>query len=266
VTGSSAARTRGSSSSTRSRSSGPTSRRCSFARSRRRSSSRSDKLKTSDFLLLAGSNRDLRERVAQGRFREDLLARINLWTFDLPGLRERPEDIAPNLDFELERFGRTNGTLATFNREARERFLAFATAPDSAWRGNFRDFGAAVLRMATLAEGGRIGRAQVDDEIARLRASWNRDRTEGAEGADVVAEVLGAEAAAQLDRFDRVQLADVLTVCRASASLSAAGRTLFARSRAKKQSANDADRLRKYLGKFGLTWGERGAERREAED
>ena len=211
----------------------------------------SDKVATSDFLLLAGTNCELGARVAQGKFREDLLARINLWTFRLPGLADRPEDIPPNLEFELERFARAHGTRATFNREGRERFLSFATAPDTAWRGNFRDFGAAVLRMATLAPGGRIGGEQVNDEIERLRITWVRG--ENREG-DVVVEVLGADAAAALDRFDRVQLADVLAVCRASPSLSAAGRALFARSRAKKQSANDADRLRKYLARFELTW------------
>ncbi|HTN89863.1 MAG TPA: sigma 54-interacting transcriptional regulator, partial [Sorangium sp.] len=52
----------------------------------------------SEFQLFAGTNRDLSLEVAAGRFREDLLARINLWTFRLPGLRERVEDIEPNLD------------------------------------------------------------------------------------------------------------------------------------------------------------------------
>ena len=59
----------------------------------------------SDFQLIAGTNRDLAEAVRTGRFREDLLARIDLWTFRLPGLAERREDIAPNLDYELEQFG-----------------------------------------------------------------------------------------------------------------------------------------------------------------
>src|SRR5580698_11287391 len=58
----------------------------------------------SDFQLIAGTNRDLFAAVRQGRFREDLLARINLWTFSLPGLKNRSEDIEPNLDFELDRF------------------------------------------------------------------------------------------------------------------------------------------------------------------
>src|SRR5437868_9554924 len=66
----------------------------------------SDKESRSDFQLLAGTNRNLVERVREGRFREDLLARINLWTFTLPGLRDRPEDLEPNLQFELEQFAR----------------------------------------------------------------------------------------------------------------------------------------------------------------
>jgi transcriptional regulatory protein RtcR len=59
---------------------------------------------------------------------------------------------------------------------------------------------------------------------------------------------------AALDRFDRVQLADVLRVCQEARSLSAAGRVLFAASRERRRSQNDADRLRKYLQKFAITW------------
>jgi transcriptional regulatory protein RtcR len=70
-----------------------------------------------------------RRDVAAGRFREDLLARIHLWTFRLPGLRERSEDIEPNLDYELDRARRRLGTRVTMSREARERFLAFAAPP-----------------------------------------------------------------------------------------------------------------------------------------
>jgi transcriptional regulatory protein RtcR len=47
-------------------------------------------------------------------------------------------------------------------------------------------------------------------------------------------------------------LAFVIDVCKRSRSLSEAGRTLFGASRARKSISNDADRLRKYLGRFGL--------------
>jgi len=58
---------------------------------------------------------------------------------------------------------------------------------------------------------------------------------------------------AALDRFDRIQLEEVVRVCRSARSLSEAGRILFAASRAARATTNDADRLRKYLARFGLT-------------
>lgn len=202
----------------------------------------------SDFQLIAGTNRDLHDAVARGRFRDDLLARLNLWTYRLPGLAERREDIEPNLDFELERWSREHGARVAFNREARERYLRFATSPEAAWAGNFRDLGASVMRMATLAEGGRIDVARVDEEIARLGMLWRAPAQ-----ASVLDALPGVDAGA-LDRFDRVQLEEVVRVCLRAKSLSEAGRQLFAVSRAQRSSTNDADRLRKYLAKFGLDW------------
>jgi transcriptional regulatory protein RtcR len=214
----------------------------------------SDREVKSDFLLLAGTNRDLGARVAGGKFREDLYARINLWTFRLPGLAERVEDIEPNLDYELESATRALGVRVTMSREARERFLRFATSREAVWRGNFRDFNAAVTRMATLSPGGRVTGEAVEEEIERLRALWRGVEARGEGASDPVEEVLGPEAAREVDPFDRAQLAEVLRVCRASRSLSDAGRALFAISRTKKSSVNDADRLRKYLARFGLEW------------
>jgi transcriptional regulatory protein RtcR len=212
----------------------------------------------SRFQLIAGTNRDLGRAVREGTFREDLLARIDLWSFALPALRERLADVEPNLEYELERFGREQGRQVTFNREARAAFLAFATTPITPWTANFRDFSAAMTRMATLAPGGRINRAVVAEEIERLDRQWHAlagdEQQPGRE--QVLNEVLGAEGTAELDLFDRVQLAEVLRVCRASPTQSAAGRALFARSRQRRASPNDADRLAKYLKRFGLRWAE----------
>ena len=81
----------------------------------------------------------------------------------------------------------------------------------------------------------------------------------GGDGAGGVADdplpaLLPRERLATLDLFDRLQLGAIVDVCRRSKSLSAAGRELFAVSRQAKASPNDADRLRKYLARFGLTW------------
>ncbi len=206
----------------------------------------------SDFQLIAGTHRDLRRWVAQGRFREDLFARINLWTFELPGLAARAEDIEPNLDFELERHAREQGRQVRFNVEARRAYLAFAASDEARWPGNFRELSASVTRMATLAESGRITDALASEEIERLRSAW-RDGNADAGGADALKSLLG-EAVDKLDLFDRAQLAAVVETCRASASLSEAGRRLFAVSRLERKQSNDADRLRKYLARFGLDW------------
>jgi transcriptional regulatory protein RtcR len=206
----------------------------------------------SDFTLIAGTNRNLGDMVRERRFRDDLLARINLWTFVLPGLRERVEDIEPNLDFELEQFARRSGANVRFNREARERFLRFATSPAATWPGNFRDLNGAVVRMATLARGGRITTEIVEEEIARLQSEWHPRA--GSEATALLVRTLGEEAVASIDTFDRVQLEHVVEVTRRARSLSEAGRLLFSASRQQKTSANDADRLRKYLARFGLDW------------
>lgn len=211
----------------------------------------SDKEAASDFQLLAGTNRDLGEAVATGRFRDDLYARLNLWTFTLPGLADRREDIEPNLDYELDRFAEREGERASFNREARRRYLTFATSPDARWPGNFRDLAASVTRMATLSPKGRIDLDCVDAEIRRLKQLWS-GRTD--DDAEILTALLTPEALSEIDPFDRVQLAETIRVCRASRSLSEAGRTLFAVSRARRTSANDADRLRKYLARFKLDW------------
>lgn len=211
-----------------------------------------DREVSSDFQLIAGTNRDLAQAVRDGRFREDLLARINLWTFHLPGLAQRREDIAPNLDYELDQYRRRTGTAVTFSTEARRLFLDFATGPDAPWPANFRDLNAVTTRLATLAPAGRVTVEQVSTEIADLRTTW---RTAPAERAgDGLVDLVLPAATSHLDRFDRAQLEDVLAVCRDAPTLSAAGRVLFDHSRTRKQSVNDADRLRKYLARFGLEW------------
>jgi transcriptional regulatory protein RtcR len=203
------------------------------------------------FQVIAGASRDLRVLSAEGAFRSDLLARLNMWSFTLPALRDRREDVEANLAFELGQAERSMGTQVGFNVDARDAFVRFATNPATPWPGNFRDFSSSVKRLCTLAPRGRITRSMVTEEIRTLQSDW-RASAQDAEFA-MVRDILGP-AVDDIDPFDLAQLAKVIQTCRISPSLSAAGRTLFAVSRQKRTTQNDADRLRKYLQKFGLEW------------
>lgn len=223
----------------------------------------SDHERHSDFQLICGTNRDLPKLVEEGRFREDLLFRINLWSFELMGLAERPEDLEPNLDYELDRLAVKLGKQIRLSKEARELFLREATAPDALWPGNFRELTALVTRLTVLSEGGRITAAAVKEEFARLKALWHkspselRDQTKTTAGIKASGDfpcsrALLGEAALKIDPFELAQLDYVLGVIKSAPSLAAAGRTLFPHTLKTKKSSNDSDRLRKYLERFGL--------------
>ncbi|MBI0038826.1 hypothetical protein H3T61_11360 [Gilliamella sp. B14384H2] len=130
-----------------------------------------------------------------------------------------------------------------FNQQSRNAYLKFATSPQVKWQGNFRELNSSITRMATLAPQANITLQQVEQEIGRLQQNWQQTTKS-------YNDLIPTE----IDEFDRCQLEKVLEICQNSASLSEAGRVLFAVSRCKKQRSNDADRLKKYLAKFGLSW------------
>ena len=92
----------------------------------------------------------------------------------------------------------------------------------------------------------------VREEVQRLKEFWSGDPPPALDGS--LNDVLSADQLEKIDLFDRLQLEQVLEICRKSRSLSEAGRTLFHVSRSKKATSNDADRLRKYLARFDLEW------------
>ncbi len=213
----------------------------------------SDKEESSDFQLIVGTNRDLRQRVREGLFREDLLKRMDTWSFVLPGLSERREDIEPNLDFELRKFEDRSGRRITFGREAKRSYLDYALSSEATWDGNFRDLNASVIRLATLAPEGRITEKCVAREVARLGESWSRGSSNGAssENGDAIIAAVGLMPE-RLDMFERPQLSAVIRTLGESRTLAEAGRKLFGVSRKTREHSNDSDRVRKYLARFGL--------------
>ncbi|TWV84661.1 RNA repair transcriptional activator RtcR [Moraxella sp. VT-16-12] len=209
----------------------------------------------SDFWLIAGTNKDLKACVKAGTFREDLYARINIWQYVLPALAHRREDIAPNINYQLAVANQELGRTVRFDKAAYERYLVFAMSEQAVWTGNFRDLSASLLRLATLATGGRIDEGLVDDEIRRLLDLWVDDEPLCHQQAVLLSHQLQQKIEhLHIDEFDKMQLINVIKFCQAHDSLASAGRALFDVSRKGKTTSNDSDRLRKYLGKFGITW------------
>lgn len=167
-------------------------------------------------------------------------------------LKERREDIEPNLDFELTKFSAANHRKMSFNKEARQAYLKFALSGQAKWTANFRDLAASVTRLCTFTQGSRIDLASVEKEIERLQDSWRLAGENQAE--DFLLGLISRQQLEEIDPFDRAGLANVISVCRGSDSLSDAGRKLFSVSRQNRKSTNDADRLKKYLARFGMSW------------
>ena len=214
----------------------------------------SDRETSSDFQLIAGTHRDLRVDVAQALSRRPVCAHQPLVLCPArPGAATRGHRAQRRSPADAIRRG--NRRRGPLHAEARTRYLKFAKSAEAKWTGNFRDLSASVTRLATLADGGRIPVELVDAEIQRLHWLWQRGAPTGNDGGKIRLDaVLPDGAADALDLFDRMQLEAVIGVCRESDSLSEAGRKLYDRSRTQRTVVNDADRLRKYLLKFGLNW------------
>jgi transcriptional regulatory protein RtcR len=214
----------------------------------------SDKEVSSNFQLIAGTNQQLHLQVKTGKFREDLLARINLWTYELPSLKDRIEDLEPNIQHELQKITRLLGHKVSFSQPALLQYLSFGRSSHALWRANFRDLNASMLRMSTLAEGGRITEDVVYDEINRLQSEWQHYTSDDSNQASLLRQYLSDDEINKIDFFDQAQLTAVITVCQKCKNLAEAGRTLFNISRLNKNSQNDTHRIKTYLQRFGLTF------------
>jgi NtrC-family two-component system response regulator AlgB len=117
------------------------------------------KTRAADVRLVAATNRDLEAAVASGRFREDLLYRLNVVELTLPPLRSRSDILELSAKF-LSFFARqTDRPLTGFTAEAREA-LARHT-----WPGNLRELRNAIEHAAILAEGPEVDVASLPERI-----------------------------------------------------------------------------------------------------
>ena len=101
-----------------------------------------------DVRLICATNANLDERVAQGKFREDLLYRINTIHLEIPPLRERKEDIIPLAELFVERFAKQydKGPL-TLSEEAKQKLK------EHPWYGNIRELEHAIEKAVIISDG-----------------------------------------------------------------------------------------------------------------
>ena len=116
--------------------------------------------------FIGASNRDLQELVFSGRFRDDLLYRINTVTLRVPPLRERPEDI-PLLAEHLLRSLRRPGTPPrSFSKEALNRLISYP------WPGNVRELRNVVERLILVSLPSRSGPIDIEELVVVFRSHY----------------------------------------------------------------------------------------------
>ncbi len=87
-----------------------------------------------DVRIISATNRNLKDEIANGRFREDLYFRLSVFRIEIPPLRQRKEDILPLADYFIERFAKQIGRPApALSSEAKNLFMAYP------WPGNVRE-------------------------------------------------------------------------------------------------------------------------------
>jgi DNA-binding NtrC family response regulator len=115
-----------------------------------------------DVRLVAATNRDLRDALEEGTFREDLYYRLNVVAIDIPPLRERKEDVPALAEFFLEKFARESAKPVQGLTPAAMKMLM-----DFHWPGNVRELQNVIERAITLSSGSTLDVADIHIDTAR---------------------------------------------------------------------------------------------------
>jgi NtrC-family two-component system response regulator AlgB len=124
-----------------------------------------NKIRTTTVRIVAATNKDLKDCVRKGTFREDLYYRLNVISETIPPLRERVQDLELLTESFLEFFGRQLGRIGlTFSQDAIERIRGYR------WPGNIRELRNIIERAAILSPTLEIGSEYIplttDDSLA----------------------------------------------------------------------------------------------------
>lgn len=123
------------------------------------------KISKADTRIIAATNRELRKEIAQGHFREDLYYRLNVFTIELPALRDRAQDIPALIDFFLTRFSEKENKPIQLSKEALHLLQQYS------WKGNIRELKNVLERAAILVDGSEILPEHLPYEIQKQNSS-----------------------------------------------------------------------------------------------
>jgi NtrC-family two-component system response regulator AlgB len=119
-----------------------------------------NKTRKANVRVIAATNRDLKQAVANGTFREDLYYRLNVVTLQVPSLRERPSDVMPLAERYIKFYGAQGGKPSIRFTEAAEKAIR-----SYSWPGNLRELRNAVERAVILSDGLEVDAGDLPAEV-----------------------------------------------------------------------------------------------------
>jgi Nif-specific regulatory protein len=163
-----------------------------------------------DVRLLTATNRDLSRAVAEGKFREDLYYRLNVFRVHLPALRERGDDVLLLADhFVGELVSKLGRGSSGLSGDAQELLRSYP------WPGNIRELANAVERALILAEGGLLTGAHFGlDGVSDLKMATDRASERSALVALADMEARAIRAALERTKGNKTQAAALLGITR----------------------------------------------------
>ncbi len=147
-----------------------------------------------DIRIIATSNRNLKEAVTEGTFREDLLYRLNVVNLTIPPLRDRREDVLALANHFVEKYVAANGMAPkSLSPEAIEALRA------NPWQGNVRELENTIHRSVLLAPGNEIGKEQIRPPEA-LNPAYDEPAASALATAEAVQQNLVGMTVAEVER------------------------------------------------------------------
>lgn len=121
-----------------------------------------------DFRLITATNRDIKNLVASGDFREDLYYRLNVVFIEIPPLRKRKQDILPMVNFYLEKYMDKYNKNLSLSGEAEDFLINYS------WPGNVRELINLIERVVVISDGGEVCKKELK-ELSKVTEEINEE-------------------------------------------------------------------------------------------